>query len=506
MTRSLADVFDGNATAAASKTAVRESGGDVTYDTLRRRSETVSRALETLGCGPGARVGLMIPNSAAFVAGYFGIVRPGGVVAPLNVRYRTQELVYYLGDTGAVALIVAPHLAAVAREALAGMPRPPALVQLDDAGVCAVLSPGATAPGPAAVPAESAGVAADAPLMHQYTSGSTGNPKRVVRTHAQLLFELERLAGTFGLGPEDRFLGAAPFSHVNGLVRTMLTSMYVGGTLHPVRQFDRRGALALITEARITYFGGVPYMFVLLAETPVRGNVDLGSLRVAFSASAPLLPTDNERFHEKYGVRVRQLYGSTETGTISVNPHPDPATCAESVGRPLEGVRIEVVDDHGRPVSPGDEGEITIASPGAIRGYDGNPEANASSFRDGFYLSGDLGRANPDGCLVLTGRKKFLINRGGFKVNPLEVEEAIASHAGVAEVAVYGAPGPHGDDVVRCAIVQRAPCTEREILEHCRGRIADFKIPSRIEFRDVLPKSETGKILRQKLREDPAGR
>ncbi len=150
-------------------------------------------------------------------------------------------------------------------------------------------------------------------------------------------------------------------------------------------------------------------------------------------------------------------------------------------------------------MASGVEGEIAIASPGAIGGYAGNAEANATSFRDGFYLSGDLGRQSPDGHLVLTGRKKLLINRGGFKVNPLEVEQAIASHPKVREVAVAGAPGPHGDDIVRCVVVAREPCTPAEIVRHCEGRIADFKIPSRIEFRDALPKSETGKILRHKL-------
>jgi long-chain acyl-CoA synthetase len=242
-------------------------------------------------------------------------------------------------------------------------------------------------------------------------------------------------------------------------------------------------------------------MFVLLADSPIRGEVDLSSLRVAFSASAPLLPDDNHRFREKYGVPVRQLYGSTETGTISVNMHADPDTCVESVGSPLPDVRITVIGEDGVAVPAGDEGEIVITSPGAITAYAGNTDATASSFRDGSYLSGDLGRMNPDGCLVLTGRKKFLINRGGFKINPLEVEEAIQSHPRVREVAVYGAPSPHGDDVVHCAIVADGECTQKEILEHCRERIADYKIPSRLEFMDALPKSDTGKLLRHKLRD-----
>jgi long-chain acyl-CoA synthetase len=240
-------------------------------------------------------------------------------------------------------------------------------------------------------------------------------------------------------------------------------------------------------------------MFAILARSPLRGLVDLSDLRVAFSASAPLLPGDNRLFAEKFGPYVRQLYGSTETGTISVNLHDRGGERLESVGLPLDGVRIEIWDEDGSPVPPGEEGEVVIASPHAITAYDGNPEATAASFRDGFYLSGDLGVKDAEGYLTLTGRKKFLINRGGFKVNPNEVEKAILAHPHVAEVVVLAAPSSFGDDLVRCVIVRDGPCSEDEIVEHCRPRIADYKIPSLIEFRDELPKSPTGKILRSEL-------
>jgi len=487
----LGDRFDQTAARLATRAAVREPERDWSYADLHRFADAVALALAPLGGGPGARIGLMAPNSAAFVAGFYGIVRGGGVVAPLNVRYRDQELVYYLNDTSAVALLTTPELVETARQAIATLAQPPALFVLDGAE-CRLVAPGRVDPSPAPL-------GDSPPLLHQYTSGSTGAPKRVIRTHANLLFELERLATIFGVGEDDRFLGAAPFSHVNGLVRTMMTSMFVGAMLHPLRQFNRRGALDLIARERITYFGAVPYMFIVLADAPLRGTVDLSSLRIVFSASAPLLPDDARRFHAKYGHWVRQLYGSTETGTISVNLDPDVAAHLDSVGLPLPGVRVDVVDEHLRPVAAGVEGEVVIASPAAIRAYAGNPEASAASFRNGEYRSGDLGRKAADGHLTLTGRTKFLINRGGFKVNPLEVEHAIQSHPNVREVAVVGAPGPHGDDVVRCVVVASGPCTAEEIVRHCAERIADYKIPSRIEFRDELPKSETGKLLRQKL-------
>lgn len=240
-------------------------------------------------------------------------------------------------------------------------------------------------------------------------------------------------------------------------------------------------------------------MYVILAATPIRGEINLSSIHTAFSSSAPLLPDDNRRFAKKYGPFIRQLYGSTETGTISVNTDPNLERSMESVGLPLEGVRIEIFNDEGKCLSAGQEGEVAISSPWAITAYENNLEANAESFRDGFYLSGDLGVKDDRGFLKLTGRKKFLINRGGYEVNPFEVEIAVKTHPKVQEVVVLGAPTRHGDQMVRCVVVTNSPCKEGEIIEHCRSRIADFKIPSIVEFVEELPKSQTGKILRQKL-------
>ncbi len=497
---SFSDRFDKLAAERAGRLAVREPERDWHYEVVHARSMGITRSLHDLDVRSGHAVALMVPNSAAFVASFLGIARAGGVIAPFNVRYRQQELVYYLQDTRATAIVVAAELVPVAQEALTSLESPPALLEVAGDGSCHVVSPGrgqdegSAAEDPAAGDPAAWHMSESAPLLLQYTSGSTGAPKRILRSNCMLLDELERLARAFRLGQDDRFLGAAPFSHVNGLVRTMMTSVYVGGTLYPVSEFQRRAVLDLMTSERITYFGAVPYMFAILARSPVRGEVDLSSLRVAFSASAPLLPDDNRLFAEKYGPYVRQLYGSTETGTISVNLQEPADERLELVGLPLDGIRIEIWDDNGRPVPDDEEGEVVIASPHAITAYDGNPEATEASFRDGFYLSGDLGRMDGEGYLTLTGRKRFLINRGGFKVNPLEVEKAIQSHPRVTEVAVLGAPSRFGDELVRCVIVRNGPLTEDEIAEHCRTRIADYKIPSLIEFRDDLPKSPTGKI------------
>jgi long-chain acyl-CoA synthetase len=490
----LSDVFDGRCARAGGRPAVREGSETLTYAELLAWSQAISRRLDPLLGTPGQRVAVMLPNSAAFVAAFFAVARGGGVVAPLNPQYGSHDLASHLADLDAVALLSDQESLGRAADTLGRLPRCPAVLEVSREhgarSVRARTTEGLPLPGSFPAP----------PLLQQYTSGSTGTPKRVIRTHANLIAELDCLGSTFEVTEQDRFLGVAPFFHVNGLVRTMLNSMHAGATLFPVAQFRRREVIDLLSAERITFFGAVPQVFTILGQTPPRGAADLSALRLVFSSSAPLLPVDNRRFSERYGgVVIRQLYGSTETGTISFNRDPDPEKRLDSLGRPLDPVQVQVLDERGAPLAPGTEGELAIASPFAITSYFDNEPATAESFRGGFYLSGDLGTIDAAGHVRLTGRKKLLINRGGFKVNPYEVEDVIKSHPRVADVAVFGALGPQGDDVVCCVVVASGACTTDDILGHCRERLADFKIPARIEFRDSLPKSSTGKILRAQL-------
>ncbi len=493
--RALSDVFDGVWSREASRIAIQESGRSLTYRDLLRWSEEISRTLAPAVHEPGQRVGLMLANSAAFVAAFFAIARLGGVVAPLAAHATSREIAYHLRAVDAAALVTGPAVVQKALEIVSTLESAPALLDVSEPAEVRVVLRGH--PGSRRVP-----TGVSAALLQLHTSGSTGVPKAVVRTHSALLAELDALRDTFQVAESDRFLGVAPFSHVNGLVRTMLTSMSVGGTLYPMAEFRRRELVDLVTRARVTFVGGVPRMFVVLGQTPLRGAVDFSSVRVLFSASAPLLPVDNRRFQSRYGVYVRQLYGSTETGTISFNRASALESSLDSVGAPLEGVHVEVVDDQGRPLPQGEEGEFAIRSPFATAGYLDNPAATSESFRGGFYLSGDIGRKDRGGALTITGRKSILINCGGFKVNPYEVEQAIREHPKVLEVAVFGSPSGHGDDVVSCVIVPAGPCSAEEIRFHCRDRLGEFKVPYHIEFRDALPLSPSGKILRARLAGD----
>ncbi|HXU41222.1 MAG TPA: class I adenylate-forming enzyme family protein [Burkholderiales bacterium] len=490
--RAISDTLDSLWAGLGRRCAIREAERDTAYDELLDWSGRISQVLDPSLRQAGQRVALLLPNSAAFVAAFFGVARLGGVVAPLDVRYRAQELKYYLDDLDAVALVTesryAEHLAAVLPE----LKNPPAVVHVAFRGGAALVSAGKRT-------GRALAAAGSAPLVQLYTSGSTGQPKRVVRTHAHLAAELEALRAVFDTTERDRFLGAAPFSHVNGMVRTMMAAMYNGATLYPVEEFKRREVLELVHRERITFLGGVPQIYALLGQTPARGEVDLSSLRVAFSSSAPLRAADARHFNERYGVAVRQLYGSTETGTISFNRDAEPCSRLDSVGTPLAAVSVSVLDEQGQPAPPGAEGELAVRSAYAAAGYLHNEAATRASFRDGAYLTGDLGTKDAQGHIRITGRKKLMINRGGFKVNPYEVEAAIREHPKVDEVVVHADPGPQGDDVVCAIVVSSQGCTAQEIIAHCRSLIADYKVPARVEFRHGLPKSAAGKVLRARL-------
>jgi long-chain acyl-CoA synthetase len=472
----------------ADRSAIVERDCAVNYLTLKKKVLGLACELQRLGVRQGNHVALLLPNSVNFVVGYFAVLAVGGIVVPLNHRYQQNELAYFLKACRASLILTSRYFDPLCRRTLSQGPVNCKALFIEDS---------------IEVPRHlktfrdfKVEIGPETPVMVQFSSGSTGEPKRVARTHAQLMFELDGVTGLLGINAEDRLLGVAPFSHVNGLVRSMLASVRVGATLYPLAGFERQTIADVIESRGITVFIGVPFMFAILGKSRFRSLPDFTSLRLAISASAPMPRQSNEQFFRLFGLYVRQLYGSTETGTISTNLRSDIENTLESVGTPINGVQVEIVAEDGGRVPPGTIGEVAVKSPAAIERYDGLDGLNEEVFRDGYFFTGDIGRKDPDGLLYLIGRKKFFINKGGYKINPHEIEALLESHPGVEEAVVVGLPTLYGDEKVKAVVVLKEACTEGEMIEYCRGKIADFKVPSLVEFVEDLPKSPTGKIRR----------
>ncbi|MGH7824571.1 MAG: class I adenylate-forming enzyme family protein [Candidatus Binatia bacterium] len=474
----------------SNRIAIVEGEAAVTYGQLEKRILAFAAQLYDAGVRPGDRVAMLLPNGSTFITNYFAALSLGAIVVPLNDQYQETELSRFLKETGASYIITSQSFGGLCQEVL----------RLHETS-CRILfvenHTHASASGTSAdfrVKTDP-----DAPVMYQFSSGSTGRPKRISRTHRNLLFELNSLKQTLELTHEDQFLGVTPFSHVNGLMRSMMASIRAGATLYPAAKFDRQAVANMIEKHKISVFVGVPFMFGVLAKTNFPRQPDFSSLRLCISASAPLPAKLNRQFHDRFGLYVRQLYGSTETGTISVDLSANIEKSLESVGHPIAGVHVEVYDETGRPAGINDIGEVAVRSPAAIARYDGSDAPNQESFRNGYFFTGDLGRKDENGLLYLVGRKKLFINKGGYKINPREIEELLESYPKVEEAVVVGLPTSFGDERLKAMIVLNGSCTEEEIIEHCRGKIADFKVPSLIEFRERFPKSPTGKIRRELL-------
>jgi long-chain acyl-CoA synthetase len=490
--KTMPEMFCAVAQQNADRTAVVDGQVAVTYAQLERRVDALAGHLQEMGVRVGDRVGLMLPNSLDFLVSYRAIAASGAIVVPLNEHYQLNELLYFLDVCRISVLITCGQFAPLCQRVLSQYDAPCQLILAEQHATD-------SAHDPTLFDQKAVQIDPDAPLMFQFSSGSTGRPKQIGRTHRNLLFELDKLVATLGVSNQDRFIGVAPFSHVNGLVRSMMTSQRAGATLYPVSKFERRAVARLIEDAQISVFIAVPFMFIMLAQGRFRPRPDFSSLRLAISSSARMPAKHNEQFKKRFGMYVRQLYGSTETGTISANLSVDVANSLDSVGTPIQGVEVEVFAEDGDIAKLNEMGEFAVRSAAVVKGYSGRDDLNKQAFRNGYFLTGDLGTRDANGLLSLIGRKKFFINKAGFKIDPREVEELLETHPGISEVVVVGVPTSFGDEKVKAVVVANEQVTPEEIVAHCQGKIADFKIPSMVEFRDRLPKSPTGKIRRGML-------
>ena len=333
----------------------------------------------------------------------------------------------------------------------------------------------------------------------QYTSGTTGVPKCTARSHRHLFCEAQDFNETTGVSGDDRVLCTIPLYHAHGFANAFLAALYAGASLVLMEEFNRAAVVEYLARERITIFPAVPLIFDLLSRRVMGQSRPGNSLRLVFSAGAPLSATVAREFREAFGVYVRQLYGTTEVGSAAINLDLNLQSTLDSVGLPMKNVRIEILREDGSPVPQDEVGEVAIQSPAMPNGYFRQPELSQQKFRHGFFWPGDVGRKDARGYLYIQGRAAWLVSSAGRKVDPIEVEAVIATFAKVQEVVVVGVPGYLGEQVVKAVVVAREACQEQEIIDFCRDRLADFKIPRLVEFVAEIPRNASGKILRKDL-------
>jgi long-chain acyl-CoA synthetase len=470
------------------RVAVRVDNAAMTYRALDEASARVAGVLRERGLSPGDRVGIMMPNVAEVPVVYYGILRAGGVVVPMNPLLKEREVAYYLGDSGA-GLLFAWHT--FTGEARAGAGHAGAdLVVVDEADFPDLLAS-------AALVEEVTHRDSEDTAVILYTSGTTGQPKGAQLTHDNLISNTE-VARTdiVRARPEDVIFGGLPLFHVFGQTVALNVAVASGACLTLLPRFDPAHALRIIARHRVTVFEGVPTMYVALLHQPDRAGYDTSTVRMCISGGAALPVEVLRGFEDAFGCTVLEGYGLSETSPVASFNHPDRERKPGSIGTPIRGVQIRVVDNSGQEVPQGEVGEILIRGPNVMKGYWHRPEATAEAIQDGWFHTGDLARADDDGYFFIVDRKKDLIIRGGYNIYPREIEEVLYEHPAVAEAAVIGLPHSALGEEVGAAVALKpgAAVTAEELRDYVKGQVAAYKYPRHVWIVDELPKGPTGKI------------
>lgn len=503
MTMSIAGVLADTAAQRPGHSAVIYESEHFTYEWLWEQARRYAAVLRANGVRPGDRVATLLVDTPQFPVVYFGVLAAGAVAIPLNVMSTASEIGHVLTDADARFLVCAASLLARAREAaephgtvlLTVGPGSSGLVDLENAARDTAPIDDLAAPEP------------DDVAVVFYTSGTTGKPKGVMLTHRNVLYNVDRMIVTpYAFRSDDVLLGCLPLAHSFGQICVMLTGFRAGISIVMMSRFSGWEALVLMTEHRCTVFMGVPTMYFGILDAVAQGAPVPRLDRVYSGGSAlPAKTLDDVRC--AFGCPVYEGYGATETSCSVAYHHPGLPFRSGTVGVPINGVTVGIARPNADRIDllpVGEVGEIVVCGPTVMAGYLGRPDLTAEVLLDGWFLTGDLGRLDGDGYLSVVGRKKDLILRGGYNVYPREIEEILAGHPAVAQVAVIGVPHPvFGEEVWAIVVPARPeddnPGSGEEIIEWARQRLAAYKYPRRVEFTDALPMGSSGKVLKRML-------
>jgi acyl-CoA synthetase (AMP-forming)/AMP-acid ligase II len=454
----------------------------ISYGELRRIVDTGASRLVQAGIRPGDRVVVTAWTGIESTVGFLCILRAGATALPVSAALTSSELERHARDLHPSHALV--HQADGPRSAYEAMGVPVSGIDIDSSPADAIAANSSLPP-----------MRDDAIALILQTSGTTGGPKSVPLSQANVAASTATIAATYECGPGDTAFCMMPLFHVHGLVGVALTTLASGGTVMMPSRVRMSAFWELMAEHEITWVSAVPTMLASIPKGPQREH----RLRFIRSASSSLPPTLAARLESDTGVPVLEAYGMTEaTHQLASNPLPPKARVPGSVGV-ATGTEISIVDSDWSHLPPGETGEVVVRGASITSGYLDNPAANAASFRDGWFRTGDLGQVSDTGYVRLVGRIKEMINRGGEKISPREVDEALLTHPSVVEAATYAAPDEKYGEVVHAVVVTRGGVGPKELIEHCSGQLAPFKIPRRIHIADSIPKGPTGKVQRSML-------
>jgi len=497
MSLNLGIILSASAEGSAEKVALRLEDVAITYAELHRAALGIAGGLRARGIQPGDKVSLLVPNVPEFTMAYFGILYAGATVVPINVLAAAPEVAYFLQDSQSRLLIVHPLFEKPGRAGAEEVGVPVVVAGGGGLDSLAELAESEPADGPHPTGADSTAVIL-------YTSGTTGHPKGAELTHSNLFLNcavvVPRLVELDSA--ELRALATLPLFHSFGQTVVQNATLAAGGTVSLLPRFEPEAAFKVIERDAITLFAGVPTMYFALLHFADAEEYDISSLKLCMTGGAPMPVEVMNAWEEKYGTPILEGFGLSETSPIATFGVLDKPRKAGSIGYPVWGVDLAIMDENDAPLGENERGEICIRGHNIMSGYLNRPEATQEAMKNGWFHSGDIGYRDDDGCYWIVDRKKDMILRGGFNVYPREVEEVLYQHPAIVEAAVVGVAHPsHGEEVK--AVVALAPgatASEAELIAFCKERLAAYKYPRSVEIIPELPKGSTGKILKRELR------
>ncbi len=510
----IASILENSARDYPEKVAVVYGDMRLTFREVDAMASQVANGLRSKGIGKGDKVALSMLNLPYFPIIYYGILKLGAIVVPLNVLFKQREVAYHLRDSDAKAYFafIGTEQLPMGKEAFAGF---------SEVNSCEhfwlVLPPGVDNPIDGASILDdlikdqspvfhSVSTSKDDPAVILYTSGTTGQPKGAVLSHSNIYFNAYNVQGLFRQTSDDTHLIVLPLFHSFGQVVQMNSGFLSGCTLVLVPKFDPAAVLSNFEKEKVTVFAGVPTMYWALLNFPNANDFDLDkisrTLRLGVSGGAAMPVEIMKRFEEKYNVTILEGYGLSETSPVASFSRMDLAKKPGSIGVPIPGVEMAIMNDNGKKLGPGEIGEIVIRGHNIMLGYYNRPEATEQAFRGGWFHSGDLGKIDEEGYFYVVDRLKDMIIRGGFNVYPREIEEVMLVHPKISLVAVVGEKDEvYGEEVVAYVVLKEGQsATPEELIEWCKSQMATYKYPRRIYIKDALPMTATGKILKRVLK------